>query len=92
MVELEGKDKIIGENIPTSFSRRKNLEGGNVRVVKLGYLVFYLIFLFYFSFNLFLYSELRVRIRVTRSCCHTSVISDNMITVIVTNHGTYRKI
>ena len=47
--------------------------------------------LFLFLFDLFFYFELRVRVRVTRSHYHTSVTSDDMVTVIVTSHEIIEK-
>ena len=52
----------------------------------------YFLFLFYFQF-IFLYSifRTRVRIKVTRSYYHTSVISDDIVTVMVTSHMMHKK-
>ena len=53
----------------------------------------YFHFLFYFHFHFyFLFLELRVRVRVTRSYCLTSVTSDDMVTVMVTNYKMYGRI
>ena len=56
------------------------------------YFYFYFLFDFIFYFSIFLFLELRVRVRVMRSCYHTSVTSDNTVTVIITSHETYREI
>ena len=45
-----------------------------------------LAFLFYFFFF-----KPRVRVRMTRSHCHTSVTSDDMITVMGTSYETHKK-
>jgi len=57
----------------------------------------YFPFIFYFhllliDFPLFLFLELRVKVKVTISGCHTSVTSDNMVTVIVTSYEMHKKI
>ena len=44
-----------------------------------------------FLIILFSYFELKVRIRVMRLHCYTSVISDNMVTVMVTGHEVTEK-
>ena len=50
------------------------------------YFLSYFIFIFDLVFY-FLFLELRVRVKVVRSCCHTSVTSDD----IVTDHEIYRR-
>jgi len=45
--------------------------------------LFLFLFLFSFPFSIF---RTRVRVRVMRSCYHTSVTLDNMVTKIVTSH------
>ena len=48
----------------------------------------------YFYFNLFfifLFLELKVRDKVMTPLGHTSVTSDNIVIVIVTSYGTYRR-
>ena len=47
-------------------------------------------FLFSFQF-IFLYSIFRTRVKVTRSHCHTSVISHDMVTVMVISHMTQER-
>ena len=50
---------------------------------------FHFLFYFYFLFNLFSYFSIfrtSVRVRVMISCCHTSVIPDDMVIVIVTSY------
>jgi len=44
--------------------------------------IFFLLFLLFLSFsvNIFLFLESRVRVRETRSCCHTLVTSDDTVT------------
>ena len=50
-----------------------------------------LAFLFNYPF-FFFYKELRVRVRVmSQSHCHTSVTSDDIVTVIVTNYKVTKK-
>ena len=52
---------------------------------------FNILFLFLFSFYIFIL-ESRVRVRVTsQSHCHTSVTSDDMVTVTVINHEVTEK-
>ena len=49
---------------------------------------------FDFDFDLFFifqFLELRIRVIVTRSCCHISVTSDDMVTVTVTDHMIHRR-
>jgi len=53
-------------------------------------------FLSHFLFSsrfIFLYPifRTRVRVKVIRSCCHTLVTSDDMVTVMVTSHEIYRR-
>jgi len=52
---------------------------------------FYFIFHLNFHLNLFFNSifRTRVRVKVIRSHCYISVISDNTVTVIVTSHMIY---
>ena len=47
--------------------------------------------LFLFLFDLFSIFLSRIRVRVTRSYCHTSVTSDDTVTVIVTSHEMHRR-
>ena len=50
------------------------------------------LFNFFFPLNLFFYYGLKVRVRVTsQSYFHTSVTSDDTVTVIVTSHKVTRK-
>jgi len=44
---------------------------------------FYFIFHFYFLYSIF---RTRIRVKVTRLHYHISVISDNMVIVMVTSH------
>ena len=63
----------------------------SIRYVKLGCQIFYLILFSFFSLQ-FLYYGLKVRVRVTSQlCCHTSVTSEDIITVIVTKLQEYRE-
>ena len=39
----------------------------------------------------YIFLELRVRIRVMRSCCHTSVTSDDTVTGTVISYKTYER-
>jgi len=43
------------------------------------------------SSGLYLFSFPFLRVRVTRSHCHTSVTSDDTVTVMVTSHKIYRR-
>ena len=47
---------------------------------------------FLLSLDLFSYFELGVKVRVTKSYCYTSVTLDDTVTVMVTSHGTYRRV
>ena len=49
------------------------------------------LFFFFFLDLFFLLFKPRVRIEVTRSCCYTSVTSDDMVTVMVTSHKVTEK-
>ena len=50
---------------------------------------FNFIFDFSFYFSIF---RMRVRVRVMRSCCHTSVTSDDMVIVMVTSHMIHERV
>jgi len=67
----KGKDRMVGwKDKPTSSSKSKNLEGRIMSELQILNTSFFI----YFSIL-----ELRVRVRVTISCCHISVISDDMV-------------
>jgi len=49
------------------------------------------LFSFLFPIFIFLFLEHRVRVRVTRSHCHKSVTSDDIVTVMVTGYMMHGK-
>ena len=64
----------------------------HVRYEKSECYFFHLTFLFHFLLIYFSTLELRVRVRVTSQlCCHTSVTSYDIVTVIVTSHEVTEK-
>jgi len=90
-----------------SYVLSENIEDKSEQALALAYVLYlslsklkavdsiYFYFYFYFLFNLsfiFPFLELRVRVRVTMSHCHTSVTSDDMVTVIVTGHKIHGRI
>ena len=53
------------------------------------YFLYWLSFSFWFIFDfLFLNSGVRIRVTISHNVTHTSVTSDGLVTVIVTNHKT----
>ena len=66
--------------------------GSYCQTYKAWTLTFSFNFPFSFLFDLFFYCKLRIRVRVTlQSHCHTSVTSDNTVTVIFTSHEVIEK-
>ena len=53
--------------------------------------IYFYFYFYFYLFSIFLFLECRVRVRVMRSCCHTSVTSDDTATVTVISHKTYER-